>query len=167
MSEVSAADRAGSRVPEPEVCLDVKVLSADGELLRRIPSADAEILLQRRMAQWIGRGNGACLRLTVDAPFHGARNDSGTVHGRSAQARKPAHYTPGKPRHQGREYANAKGYEHRWEGTSGSFENHPWQPSEVSPATPVVAFRAGNETQVAHFYTHPHKATGHEISKKP
>jgi hypothetical protein len=40
-----------------------------------------------------------------------------------------------------------------------------YQPARLPAAAPVVRFRAGNETQVAHFYTHPHKPAGREIRK--
>lgn len=65
MTGPAAAPRDGSRLPA------VEVRSIEGELLRKIPPPDAEVLYRSGRAEWIGRGRGAYLRLTVEAPWRG------------------------------------------------------------------------------------------------
>jgi hypothetical protein len=47
-------------------------------------------------------------------------------------------------------------------GNSRTLREHKPQPFPVPVVAPVVPFKSGNETQVAHFYTHLHKTTGRE-----
>ena len=57
----------------------IAVRSIDGELLKTIELADAELLYARGIAFWSGKGKGRHLRLLAEAPWRGGSTTTRAV----------------------------------------------------------------------------------------